>query len=107
TQNIGSDPIEATALGLKNVDRMLDYLLAATTEKGEDFGLLEDTYKSVIAHRMYWYGAVLKQVGGVVEYRTLAGRGDETFQRVPREKQKESVKFLLDSALVTPTKMLN
>jgi hypothetical protein len=107
TQNIGSDPIEATALGLKNVDRMLDYLLAATTEKGEDFGLLEDTYKQVIAHRMYWYGAVLKQVGGVVEYRTLAGRGDETFVRVPKEKQKDSVKFLLESALVTPNKLLN
>ena len=107
TQNIGSDPVEATALGLKNIDRTLDFLLAATTEKGEDYGLLQETYRSIIAHRSYWYGAVLKQVGGVVEHRTLAGRGDETFVRVPKEKQKEAVKFLLDSAFTTPTKLLN
>ncbi|HJZ59740.1 MAG TPA: zinc-dependent metalloprotease, partial [Gemmataceae bacterium] len=107
TQNIGSDPVEATALGLKNLDRTTDYLLAATTEKGEDYALLRDAYRSVIDHRRYWFGAVSKQVGGVVENRTLGGRGDETFVRVPREKQKEAVKFLLDNAFTTPTKLLN
>src|SRR5207249_4469367 len=102
TENIGSDPVEATALGLKNLDRVADYLLNATTEKGEDYGLLRDTYRELLGHRQRWFGAVVKQVGGVVEYRTLAGRGDETFVRVPKEKQKEAVKFLLDNAFTTP-----
>ncbi len=107
TENIGSDPVEATAMGLKNLDRVMDFLVAATTEKGEDFDLLEEVYKSILAHRRNWYSAVAKQVGGVVEYRTLGGRGDETFVRVPREKQKEAVRFLIASLFTTPHKLLN
>jgi hypothetical protein len=107
TENIGSDPVEATALGLKNLDRVLGFMLNATTEKGEDYTLLEEVYKNLMRHRANWFGAVAKQVGGVVEYRNLGQRGDETFVRVPKEKQKESVRFLLASLFTTPSKLLD
>ena len=107
TENIGSDSIRATELGLKNVDRVLDHLVAATTTLGEDFSLLEDTYKTILAHRANWFRAVSLNVGGVVEHRTLGGRGTESFSRVPKEKQKEAVQFLNDNAFTTPTKLLN
>jgi Met-zincin len=107
TENIGSDAVQATGLGLKNIDRTMDFLLAATTEKGEDYALLEEVYGEIMRHRSNWFNAVAKQVGGVVEYRTLGGRGGETFVRVSKDKQKEAVKFLLDNALTTPTKLLN
>jgi len=107
TENIGNDAVQATALGLKNLDRVMDHLIPATTEKGEDFALLEEVYGEILGHRARWFSAVAKQVGGVVEYRTLGGRGGESFVRVPKEKQKEAVKFLLDSAFTTPTKLLN
>jgi hypothetical protein len=107
TENIGSDPMQATACGLKNLDRVMDHLIAATTEKGEDFSLLEEVYGEVLGHRNRWFAAVAKQVGGVVEYRTLGGRGGESFVRVSKDKQKEAVKFLLDHAFTTPTKLLN
>ena len=107
TENIGSDPVEATALGLKNLDRGLDYLVAATTNKGEDFSLLEEAYQGILTHERNWFNAVAKLVGGVRENRTLAGRGGETFVRVPKERQKEAVRFLLDNAFVTPKRLLN
>ena len=107
TENIGDDPVKATALGLKNLDRVLDHLVAATTTKGEDYSLLEAAYQAILTHRRNWFGAVVKTVGGVVENRALAGRGGETFVRVPKEKQKEAVAFLLQNALTTPTKLLN
>jgi len=107
TENIGSDPIQATTFGLKNIDRTMDFLVTATTEKGEDYSLLEEVYGEIMGHRARWFAAVAKQVGGVTEFRTLGGRGGETFVRVPKEKQKEAVKFLLDNALTTPTKLLN
>ena len=107
TENIGSDAVEATALGLKNLDRALDYLVAATTNKGEDFELLEEVYQSILTHERNWFAAVAKQVGGVRENRTLAGRGGEAFVRVPKEKQKEAVRFLMEHALVTPKRLLN
>ncbi len=107
TENIGNDAVKATALGLKNLDRVLDHLIAATTTKGEDYSLLEEAYQEIMVHRRNWFSAVAKQVGGVVENRALAGRGVETFVRVPKEKQKEAVAFLLQNALTTPTKLLN
>ncbi len=107
TENIGSDVIQATACGLKNIDRVMDHVLAATTEKGEDFALLEEVYGEILGHRNRWFSAVAKQVGGIVEYRTLGGRGGESFVRVPQEKQKEAVTFLLENAFTTPTKLLN
>jgi hypothetical protein len=107
TENIGSDPIQVTTCGLKNLDRVLDHMLAATTEKGEDFALLSEVYDEMLSHRSRWFSAVLKQVGGVVEHRTLGGRGGEAFVRVSKDKQKEAVKFLLDNAFITPTKLLN
>jgi hypothetical protein len=107
TENIGDDRLAATSLGLKNLDRVLDHLVSATTTKGEDFSLLEDAYKAVLQHRGNWFGSVAKEVGGVVENRTLAGRGGDTFVRVPREKQKEAVQFLLKNAFTTPTRLLD
>ena len=107
TENIGSDPMQVTALGLKNLDRVLDHMLAATTEKGEDYELLSDVYRTLLGQRIGWLMAVAKQVGGVTEYRTLGGRGGESFVRVSKDKQKEAVKFLIDHAFTTPTKLLN
>lgn len=107
TENIGNDPVAATACGLKNLDRVMDHLVSATTEKGEDFSLLEEVYGEILAHRNRWFNAVAKQVGGVIEYRTLGGRGGESFVRVSKDKQKEAVKFLLENAFTTPTKLLN
>jgi hypothetical protein len=107
TENIGSDPVGATRCGLKNIDRVMDHLISATTEKGEDFSLLEEVYGEILSHRARWFSAVAKQVGGVTEYRTLGGRGGESFVRVSKDKQKEAVKFLLENAFTTPTKLLN
>ncbi len=107
TENIGNDPVQATALGLKNLDRVLNHLVAATTEKGEDYSLLEEVYNEILNHRARWFAAVAKQVGGVIEYRTLAGRGGETFVRVPKDKQKEAVQFLLEHAFTTPQRLLD
>lgn len=107
TENIGSDSIKATELGLKNLDRVLDHLVAGTTNLGEDFTILEDAYKTIMTHRRNWFNGVALNVGGVVEHRTLGGRGSETFTRVPREKQKEAVRFLNEAAFKTPTKLLS
>jgi hypothetical protein len=106
TENISTDTLEATALGLKNLSRVIDMLPSATTQLGEDFSLMQETYKTVLTHRRNWFSAVALLVGGVVENRTLGGRGSESFSRVPKEKQREAVKFLNDNAFTTPRNLL-
>jgi hypothetical protein len=104
TENIGSDPIEATRLGLKNLDRVTDLLVPATTRPGEDDTLLKETYQSIMSHRANWFRSVATMVGGVVESRNL-GRG-EAFHRLPKEQQQQAVRFLLEHAFATPHKLL-
>jgi hypothetical protein len=106
TENIGTDAVAATALGLKNLDRVTDLLIPATTRLGEDYALLEETYKSVLMHRGNWLRSVVQMVGGVTETRALGGRGVESFQRIPRAKQQEAVRFLIEHAFPTPKKLL-
>jgi hypothetical protein len=99
TENIGDDPIEATRLGIKNMDRIVDgWLISATTRPGEKFDVLEETYEGLWGLRRTWLGSVVKMVGGVVETRSLAGRGGEQFARVPKERQKQAVAFLHEHA---------
>jgi hypothetical protein len=107
TENIGSDRVAATELGLKNLDRVLDFLETATTTKGEDYALLEEGYRSILQHQRNWFAGVAKEVGGVEEERHLAGRGGPSFICVPRDKQKQAVQFLLDHAFTTPNRLLN
>jgi hypothetical protein len=106
TENIGADSLEATALGLKNLDRVTDLLLPATTRLGDDDALLKETYQSILRHRANWFRAVAATVGGVVETRALGGRGTDCFTQVPKERQQAAVRFLMDNAFCTPKKLL-
>ena len=107
TENIGDDPVLATTLGFKNLERVINgWLVKATTKPGEDYELLKDTFQDVWGLRRLWLGSVVKMVGGVVESRTLAGRGGEQFSRVPKDKQKEAVKFLNEQVFVPPTNII-
>lgn len=107
TENIGDDPVQATTLGFKNLERVINgWLVKATTKPGEDFDLLQETFTDVWNLRRLWLGSVVRMVGGVVESRTLAGRGGDQFARVPKAKQKEAVKFLHEQVFTPPTNII-
>ena len=75
TAVIGSDPIAATDLGLRNVDRVMRILVSATTTEGRDYTQLAEAYEVLVMHRYRQLDAVARLVGGVVETRYGAGRG--------------------------------
>ncbi|MBM3762933.1 MAG: DUF5117 domain-containing protein [Acidobacteria bacterium] len=107
TENIGDDPVKATELGFKNLERVINgWLVKATTKPGEDFDVLKETFNDIWGLRRLWYGSVVRMVGGVVESRTLVGRGGDQFARVPKAKQKEAVKFLNEQVFMPPTNLI-
>jgi hypothetical protein len=85
---------------------MNGWLVKATTKPGEDFDVLKETFNDIWTLRRLWLGSVVRMVGGVVESRTLAGRGGDQFARVPKAKQKEAVKFLNEQVFVPPTNVI-
>jgi hypothetical protein len=95
TENLGDDRIEATRLGIVNLQRAMAYLVDASTDLGSDYNKLDATYTSILDHRYQWLSSVVKLIGGVEETRTLAGRGEAQFHRVPRDQQQEALQFVL------------
>ena len=83
SQVIGSDPIAAADLGLRNIDRVMTMLIPATTARGKDYSKLAEMYHALLNTRNNELGAVAKLVGGVEETRYQAGRGGIPFTPVP------------------------
>ena len=108
SERIGEDCIEATRLGILNLDRIgRDVLLPATSKFGEDYTLLGEVYGDMQQHRMMWLMHVIKEVGGVVENDVHSGRGGPVFRPVSKERQQKAVRFLANSGMEMPRGMLN
>ena len=107
TEDLGSDPVAATELGLKNIDRVAAYLVKATSKKGEDYDQLQNMYSQLIAQRNRELSHVTAMIGGSVENNVWFGEGDRRYNAVPGEEQKKAIAFLNAHAFTTPTTLLN
>jgi hypothetical protein len=107
TQVLGSDPIEATDMGLRNIDRVAPMLIPATTDLGRPYTQLSEVYTALLVKRQKELLSVAKMVGGVEEVRYHAGRGTVPFSPVPAARQRKAVKFLIDRGFTRPDALLD
>src|SRR6185503_383175 len=106
TEDLSSDAVRATELGLKNIKRIMGYLVSATCKEGEDYDLLRNMYTQVLAQRDRELGHVASVVGGVVENRLWFGQADRIYSPLSSDRQREAVAFLNRHAFTTPTNLL-
>ncbi len=104
---LGADPIAAGDLGLRNIDRVMSFIVPATTHTGEGYDKLSEMYEALIKQRHRELVYVARLVGGVEETRYQAGRGKAPFDPVAPERQREAVKFLVERAFVEPKALLD
>jgi Met-zincin/Domain of unknown function (DUF5117)/Domain of unknown function (DUF5118) len=102
TEDLTNDAVEATRLGLLNLQRVASYLIDATSEPGEDYSLLQQEYDALISQWNREMGHVANVVGGVEQINLYFGDADERFFPVSPERQREAAAFLIDNALNTP-----
>ena len=107
TEDLGSDPILATTLGLKNIDRVAGYLVKATCKEGEDYELLSNMYDELLAQRDRELGHVASMVGGFVEKNLWFGDAERRFEPMPATRQREAVQFLHQNAFKTPRELID
>ena len=106
TEDLGSDPIEATTYGMKNINRIATMLIPATTKYGENYDMLKEMYTQLLGQRLREMLHVTKLVGGVVQTDYHAGRGADVFSPVPKAKQAAAVKFLVDNVFTVPRSLI-
>ena len=106
TEDLGSDAIAATALGLKNIERIAGFLVEATCREGEDYALLRNMYDQLLGQRDRELGHVINVVGGMVAQNLWYGDSDKVFSAVAAERQREAVRFLIDQGFETSEALL-
>ena len=94
TENIGDDPVKATAYGLSNLKIVAKNLEEWTTEDGATYDDLNELYMELIGvYRRYIYH-VVSVVGGVNETLVVKGQAAIPYQNVNKVKQKEALASL-------------
>jgi hypothetical protein len=104
---LGGDPIECADLGLRNIDRVMGFIVPATTRTGEGYETLSAIYEALVQQRHRELVYVARMVGGVVETRYQAGRGKAPFEPLEPARQRQAVAFLVDRAFTEPKKLLD
>jgi hypothetical protein len=96
TEDMGDDGILATELGLKNIYRIMDFIIpAGTTKEGDDYSMLNLLYERVLQQRARELGHVAMIIGGVNKIDKHIGQSGAVFNLVPYERQKKAMNLLL------------
>ncbi|MEI6667714.1 MAG: zinc-dependent metalloprotease [Acidobacteriota bacterium] len=104
TEAVGdADAVMATTLGLKNLERVADMLISATTQPGEPFDDLQELYDRLVGQWALEMNHVVPIVGGFSSQQKAGGQQGVIFTPVSRERQAAAVKFLNDKAFATPS----
>ncbi len=96
------DAIQASTLGAKNLARVMDMMVPATTRAGEPWDDLEELYGRALGQWVLEMNHVVPIVGGFNTRQVHAGQEGPRFSLVPRERQAAAVKFLNAYAFATP-----
>jgi hypothetical protein len=73
TEDLGNNAVEATRLGLQNLERVASYLVEATSRAGEDYTLLDNMYTQLWSQWTREMGHVVNVVGGIQEINLFFG----------------------------------
>ncbi len=109
TEAVGdADAVKATALGVKNLQRVVKMLMSATAWKeGNTYEDLSELYGRMVSQWTTEMNHVAGIPGGLNSQEKVVGQEGPIFTLIPKEKQREAVKFLLDNAFVTPQWMID
>jgi len=104
TEAVGDiDAVAATTLGLKNIERISNMLLTATTtQDGDPYTELTEVYGSLLGQWRLEMNHVTQLVGGSLSQQKHIGQDGVRFEAVPADRQREAAQFLVDNALHTP-----
>ncbi len=102
TEDLGDDPVEASRLGILNLERIAANLVTATSRPGQDYGLLQNMNEELWGQYRRELGHVTSQVGGYEEINLWYGDAEQRYFSVDPEDQKRAVAFLLERAMHVP-----
>jgi len=102
TEDLGSNSMQASELGLKNLKRIVPNLIEWTSEETKDYSQLRELYNNVFGQFRRYVGHVTANVGGVYEYNKSSDEESAVYTHVEQTKQKDAIRFLNTNVFSTP-----
>ena len=106
-EDLGDNPIKASKYGIKNLKRIVPNLVKWTSEKGEDYSQLKEMYFSTVKQFEMYNHHVFALVGGVYQNLKTSDQSRAVYTYVPKENQKDAIKFLNEELFTTPVWLLD
>ena len=106
-EDLTSDGVEASRLGLANLRRIVPNLVQWTVEPGEDFATLSELYGQVVGQWGRYLGHVGRIVGGVEGTARVGAQAEPVYVPVAAERQRAAVAFLVAEGFARPTWLLD
>jgi hypothetical protein len=101
-----ADPVKATTLGFKNIQRVMGYLKDAATDPMNDNSDLQELYNRTVGQWSNEANHVATMVSGAwVQYKS-GGQTGSVYTPIPRERQAEAVKFLNENVFKAPAYLI-
>jgi hypothetical protein len=108
TEAVGdADAVRSTALGFKNIARIVPRLMPMAMRPGEPDDDLQDLYTRLVMQWQLEIGHVIHVVGGVTTRAKSGSQPGPRYWPVPAERQRAAVAFLVANVFQTPTYLLD
>lgn len=108
TEAVGdADPVRSTALGLRNIRRVMQLLMPATLRRGEDNSDLTELYDKLLDQWAIEMEHVVNVVGGSDSREKYGSQLGPRFTPVSPARQRAAVNFLARNAFRTPRYLLD
>jgi hypothetical protein len=101
-----ADPVKSTALGFKNIERVMGYLTTAATNPLEDNSDLLELYNRTVGQWSNEANHVATMIGAATVQYKSGGQTGSVYTPIPRERQAEAVRFLNENVFRTPTYLI-
>ena len=102
TEAVGdADPVYSTGLGIKNLQRVMGFVLAATSRDGESYADLKDVYAGILKQWSLEMNHVANLIGGVASDDKYGGQEGVIFTPISAARQRRAVRFLSENAFRT------
>ena len=98
-----ADPVKSTALGFRNLQRVIGYVSGAATRAGEDNSDLREVYDRTVGQWATEASHVATSVGGGTVWYKSGSQTGPVYVALSKARQAEAVKFLNDNVFRTPT----
>ena len=95
SEDLGDDAVKASAYGVANLKYVLSNLNAWIGAEDADFSQRRILYSGIVSQYIRYMNHVLTNVGGIYLAEKLEGDPVEAYRSVPRERQRESLRFVL------------